>query len=384
MSNINNQALANPIALSDQIILWSSANGDTRRASITSLLTLLEANIVIDPVTLSGNPPYYLPFVGGTPNAVTAAPGVGVALPALAAGQSFEFLPTSNNTAATTLTIGAFATKNVSINGANCTGGEFVAGVAVILMYDGVGLQIVGTGSLVTRTGAEILTRKILAGPSITGQAFAADGTAPLPAYSFTTDPDTGLYRIGANNVGVAVNGAKVLDVATTGLGITGGASVTGLLDISAAGAGQIKFPAAQNPSADPNTLDDYEEGTWTPSLGGTATYSQQAGAYTKIGNLCSLHWDLGCTLLGTGSTTAISGVPFTSIAAPLGVRFTGGMSYWNTLAVSVISLYPFIGLSAVVLGFFMSAASSISGTDGPALYGNGARTIGSTTYRTT
>lgn len=36
---------------------------------------------------------------------------------------------------------------------------------------------------------------------------------------------------------------------------------------------GQIKFPSTQIPSADVNTLDDYAEGTWTPSLGGTATY---------------------------------------------------------------------------------------------------------------
>ncbi len=34
-----------------------------------------------------------------------------------------------------------------------------------------------------------------------------------------------------------------------------------GLLDISAATAGQIKFPAVQNPSINPKTLDDYEEG---------------------------------------------------------------------------------------------------------------------------
>ena len=53
------------------------------------------------------------------------------------------------------------------------------------------------------------------------------DGTAAAPSVSFTSDSDSGLYRIGANNVGVAVNGAKVLDVATTGLGITGVATVS-------------------------------------------------------------------------------------------------------------------------------------------------------------
>ena len=54
---------------------------------------------------------------------------------------------------------------------------------------------------------------------------------------------------------------------------------------------GQLGFPAGANPSADPNTLDDYEEGTWTPDLqfGGAKvgiTYDVQVGWYTKIGDL--------------------------------------------------------------------------------------------------
>jgi hypothetical protein len=50
----------------------------------------------------------------------------------------------------------------------------------------------------------------------------AGNGTVSLPAYSFISDPDCGLYRIGANNDGYALNGAKVLDIKTTGLGVTG------------------------------------------------------------------------------------------------------------------------------------------------------------------
>ena len=33
---------------------------------------------------------------------------------------------------------------------------------------------------------------------------------------------------------------------------------------------GQLKFPATQSASADANTLDDYEEGSFTPTLGGS------------------------------------------------------------------------------------------------------------------
>lgn len=52
-----------------------------------------------------------------------------------------------------------------------------------------------------------------------------------------------------------------------------------------------ITFPATQVASADANTLDDYEEGTWTPAItggstAGTTTHVAQNGKYTKIGNM--------------------------------------------------------------------------------------------------
>jgi hypothetical protein len=57
---------------------------------------------------------------------------------------------------------------------------------------------------------------------SATGNVTVADGTVSVPAIAFTADTDSGIYRIGANNIGVGVNGAKVLDIGTTGLGVTG------------------------------------------------------------------------------------------------------------------------------------------------------------------
>jgi hypothetical protein len=57
---------------------------------------------------------------------------------------------------------------------------------------------------------------------TITGALKGANGTVALPAYSFASDLNSGVYRIGADNIGVAVNGTKILDVATTGLTVTG------------------------------------------------------------------------------------------------------------------------------------------------------------------
>lgn len=84
-------------------------------------------------------------------------------------------------------------------------------------------------------------------------------------------------------------------------------------------GAG-IRFPATQSPSSDFNTLDDYEEGNWTPSIvgtstAGTATYSTRSGTYIKIGRLvhitCYIIWSSGT---GTGNLR-ITGLPFSSSA---------------------------------------------------------------------
>lgn len=79
--------------------------------------------------------------------------------------------------------------------------------------------------------------------------------------------------------------------------------------------AGGIKFPATQAASSDANTLDDYEEGTWTPDLknaSSSSTFTSKSGRYTKIGRLvyCSFVVDAGNT--GTaGSIITLTGLPF-------------------------------------------------------------------------
>lgn len=68
---------------------------------------------------------------------------------------------------------------------------------------------------------------------------------------------------------------------------------------------GQIKFPATQNASDDANTLDDYEEGTWTPTItaeSGTFTTVSASGSYVKIGKLVSCEIDIAITTAGTAS----------------------------------------------------------------------------------
>ena len=89
----------------------------------------------------------------------------------------------------------------------------------------------------------------------------------------------------------------------------------TGLITASD---GQIAFPATQNASAGVNTLDDYEEGTWTPDLqfGGAKvgiTYSAQGGFYTKIGRQIMATCYIILSSKGTSvGDVKIYGLPFT------------------------------------------------------------------------
>ena len=84
----------------------------------------------------------------------------------------------------------------------------------------------------------------------------------------------------------------------------------------AASGAG-VTFPATQSASSDANTLDDYETGTFTPTVSGsttagTGTYIVQVGRYTKIGNRVSVDVHMGWSAhTGTGNMR-FTDLPFT------------------------------------------------------------------------
>ena len=83
-----------------------------------------------------------------------------------------------------------------------------------------------------------------------------------------------------------------------------------------AANGGGVSFPATQVPSADANTLDDYEEGTWTPTLSflsGSVTYTTQTGRYVKIGKLVTVQAYIKIAAVSSPSTFILmQGIPFT------------------------------------------------------------------------
>jgi len=116
-----------------------------------------------------------------------------------------------------------------------------------------------------------------------------------------------------------------------------------------------VLFPATADPSSDVNMLDDYEEGTWTPTwygstTAGTTTYTQQQGSYTKIGNMIFFAFQMTVTnSTGTGNIR-IGGFPF---------------NCWNNSTYGAINTY-FAGfnLTGYVAGNYVASLAIASNSN--------------------
>jgi hypothetical protein len=95
----------------------------------------------------------------------------------------------------------------------------------------------------------------------------------------------------------------------------------------SASGAG-ITFPATVSLSSDVNTLDDYEEGSWTPIT--SANVSVTYAYYTKIGRVVTIYG----AILHTGTITSYDTIqlPFQPITSgSANFRYTGGVAFFES-----------------------------------------------------
>ena len=147
-------------------------------------------------------------------------------------------------------------------------------------------------------------------------------------------------------------------NLSVTGTGQFGTTVGVGAATPSASGAG-ITFPATQSASTNANTLDDYEEGTFTPTIigtttAGTGTYSanSQIGRYTKIGNRVYFNIYLVWTAhTGTGNMR-VAGLPFTSIAT---AGTFNALSTWYSnitmTALNLLTAYNNLNATTVELG---------------------------------
>ena len=187
-----------------------------------------------------------------------------------------------------------------------------------------------------------------------------------------------------SGNLSLLSGATTVVAVTATGVDVTGTLAATGASTFtgtgkfattigvgnatpSASGSG-ITFPATQSASSDANTLDDYEEGTFTVGVRGagtvgTYTISSQTCSYTKIGRLVSLTIGVTGFSVASGGTSymLITGLPFTNTIASKGSASVGSFDF----SASTLFVVPaFSGSSGVSTLYFEEVKDAANAAD--------------------
>lgn len=261
-------------------------------------------------------------LVGSVAGTDTITGGMTPAITAYAAGQKFAFVAAATNTGATTINIDSNGAKSITKKGTTAlAASDILSGMVCLVVYDGTRFQLVNpasdTSSSATEsaeglvelaTQAEVNTGTDTA-RSLTPATLKSHLTTPNPIGG--TTPSTGAFTT-FTSTGIDDNGAA------TAITIDSSNDVqfSGTAQFSA-GEGCV-FNGDSIDAA--HTLDDYEEGTWTPAVegsGGSAgsiAYSTQTGTYTKIGRIVFLKARIILTNKGSWTGNAsITGLPFTT-----------------------------------------------------------------------
>ena len=195
----------------------------------------------------------------------------------------------------------------------------------------------------------------------------------------------------GSNNVVIGAYTGAAAPISATGsnfvvfsdgaANIRGYFDATGNLNIRTSNAGLI----FNNSSALVNsTLNDYETGTWTPSLGGTATYTTNTGSYVKVGRLVYITFQINISAIGTGSTTVLSGLPFTVENTAVAFSKAGSVSFFTGLATSVVTLFARPILNTTTMDFPGLTAAATAVTNPVTVFTTNTQLIASAVYQAT
>ena len=128
---------------------------------------------------------------------------------------------------------------------------------------------------------------------TVAGQITATGGAVSAPTYSFDNDSNTGVSRPTTDAINFVAGGSEVARVTSAGIHIGGTGSA--------------------------NALDDYEEGTFTATLGTTGTAFTTTGNtstcfYTKVGRAVSISVSASVASPSNGTgNLQLTGLPFAS-----------------------------------------------------------------------
>ena len=125
------------------------------------------------------------------------------------------------------------------------------------------------------------------------------------------------------------------------------------------------------------NHLDDYEEGTWTPNIGGSSVvYGTQSGVYRKIGSMVYVYCQISINTYGSPATSSsILGLPFSPTSVS---NQYFGIAYYNGIDTNTYELHGnFRSNDSIRIegkgSFGTGQTSAISWADsGASIYGSG------------
>lgn len=189
---------------------------------------------------------------------------------------------------------------------------------------------------------------------NVAGTIRGPNAGAATPTFASKDDANTGIYFDGADALLFATAGSERMRI-TSG----------GVLNLTS---GQLKFPASQNASTDPNTLDDYEEGTFTPGVsfgGGTTdiTYASQSAIYVKIGKFVYISGFMQLSAKGSSTGDArLTELPFTNgdgTFRNVGIQLRSGMA-----SITGASIGEVEGSASTVLLVQQAATGTVSLTE--------------------
>lgn len=230
------------------------------------------------------------------------------------------------------------------VDGARLTIGTGATAAATTTFHGTLDASAIGTASVVLSGGLSVAKNIYVGGQadgtiniaSTSGSSWlvAARGLILHVPNNFTAQITTN----GTNRFNIATSGEITVSSSTTAsstsaaaLVVTGGVGIGDNLRVANAiypGAG-IAFPATQASSADANTLDDYEEGSWVPTYGGfSAAPSGGIFNYIKVGKMVTV-WGSGSSAGTSNATTKTITLPFAALRGDdpvgMGLAFDNG-----------------------------------------------------------
>jgi hypothetical protein len=252
-------------------------------------------------------------------------------------------------------------------------GDYYVVGTAGATNLNGISNW--GVGDLATFNGS--VWQRVEGGADLNGVNLSVSGTSTLSGLTASTALALNASKeiVSVSNTGT---GDNVLATAPT---LVGDVSLsTGNLVIGTNGKG-IDFSATPGTGTS-ELLDDYEEGTFTPTIigtttAGTGTYTTQVGRYTKIGNRVAYNAYLSWSAHDGTGNMQIAALPFTSANATnalnpqtlwansLTLTASNYLQAYNNpnTATIVLQQYPVGGGGASNVPMDTSAAIMVSGT---------------------